>query len=40
MVQTTSNLNHTVNTVIGGWTKAPSALIYYNPAYEKVLGGC
>ncbi|MFU2206810.1 hypothetical protein [Streptococcus pluranimalium] len=40
MVQTTSNLNHTVNTVIGGWAKAPSALIYYNPVYEKVLGGC
>lgn len=40
MVQTTSTVNHTVNTMIGGYVGAPSALTYYNPAYKNLLGGC
>lgn len=40
LVQTTSSLSHTVNTVVGGWAGAKSATMYYNPAYKNVLGGC
>lgn len=40
MVQTTSTLNHTTNTIIGGWANVPSAVMYYNAAYKNLLGGC
>lgn len=40
MIQTTSTLNHTTNTIIGGWANAPSAVMYYNAAYKNLLGGC
>lgn len=41
-LQTTSTVNHTVNTVIGGWATHSSSwpIPTYNPAFAGLMGGC
>lgn len=41
-LQTTSTVNHTVNTIVGGWAAHSSSwpIPTYNPAFAGLMGGC